>query len=240
MAFIVTVSLLPVGSFGALAVAWLTLVGLSWSAGLGPWRTARSAFFALPFMLAALPLVFTRGGPTLATFDLGPLTLSISAEGMLMFLTIAAKSWVSVQAALLLAFTTPFHDLVDGLRELRLPRIMVAIISFMYRYLGVIGDEAGRMNRAKAARSADDGRAGAGGPLRWRAGVTGAMVGSLFLRSYERSERIYAAMLARGFDGELRYLAGPPLSRRALAAFAIALLALVAFEVVAQLGGGWP
>ena len=96
---------------------------------------------------------------------------------------------------------------------------MVAIISFMYRYLGVIGDEAARMNRARAARSADRGGRGAGGSLRWRAGVTGSMVGSLFLRSYERSERIYAAMQARGFDGELRYLAGPPLSRRALAGF---------------------
>jgi cobalt/nickel transport system permease protein len=228
-----------VGAYVALGVAWLILVVLAWSAGLGPMRTARSAFFALPFMLAALPLVFTRGGPAIATFDVGPLTLSISAEGLLMFTTIALKSWVSVQAALLLAFTTPFHDLVDGLRELRLPRIMVAIISFMYRYLGVIGDEASRMNRAKAARSADRGRPGTGGPLRWRAGVTGAMVGSLFLRSYERSERVYAAMQARGFDGELRYLPGPPLSRRALGWFAAALIGLVAFEVVAQVWGPW-
>ena len=107
-------------------------------------------------MLAALPLVVTRGAPYLATIDLGPLSIGISEDGMRTFLTIGLKSWVSVQAALLLAFTTPFHDLVDALRELRLPRVMVAIVSFMYRYLGVIGDEAGRMNRARAARSAPD------------------------------------------------------------------------------------
>jgi len=233
----------PTGAFAALLVAWLMIVVMSWSARLGPLRTARSAFFALPFMLAALPLVFTRGGPALATVDLGPLTLSISAEGTVMFATIAAKSWISVQAALLLAFTTPFNDLVDGLRGLRLPRIMVAIISFMYRYLGVIGEEAGRMSRAKSARSASSptqGGAGRpGGSIRWRAGVTGAMVGSLFLRSYERSERIYAAMQARGFDGELRYLAGPPLTRAALAWFGVALVVLVVFEVLAQAWGPW-
>jgi cobalt/nickel transport system permease protein len=233
----VTVSLLPVGSYLALAVAWLLVVVLSWSARLGPLRTARGALFALPFMLAALPLVFTRGAPYLVTFELGPLDLGISEEGLRVFTTIALKSWISVQAALLLAFTTPFHDLVDGLRELRLPRVMVAIISFMYRYLGVIGDEASRMNRAKAARSADRGGPGAGGTVRWRAGVTGAMVGSLFLRSYERSERVYAAMQARGFDGELRHLPGPTIPRAALAWFATALVALIAFEAAAHAWG---
>ena len=93
--------------------------------------------------------MFTRGEPYLAVIDLGPITLGISEEGLRAFTTIALKSWISVQAALLLAFTTPFHDLIDGLRELRLPKVMVAIIGFMYRYLGVIGDEAGRMNRAQ-------------------------------------------------------------------------------------------
>jgi cobalt/nickel transport system permease protein len=234
---VLAVSLLPVGSYLALALAWLIVVILSWSAHLGPLRTARSAFFAFPFMIAALPLVFTRGEPYLAIIDLGPLTLGISEEGLRVFTTIALKSWISVQAALLLAFTTPFHDLIDGLRELRLPRVMVAIISFMYRYLGVIGEEAGRMNRAKAARSADRGGTGAGGTVRWRAGVTGSMVGSLFLRSYERSERVYAAMQARGFDGELRYLPGPPVSTTALGWFVVALVGLVALEVAAHAWG---
>jgi cobalt/nickel transport system permease protein len=196
--------------------------------------TSRKAFFALPFMLAALPLVFTRTGDPLGTIDIGPLTLTISGEGLRQFTTIAIKSWVSVQAALLLSFTTPFHDLVDGLRELRLPRIIVAIISFMYRYLDVLGDEAARMNRAKASRSAVVAGRG-GGPVRWRASVTGHMVGSLFLRSYERSERIYAAMQARGFDGELRHLAGPALTTRSLAVFVVAMAALVVFEIAAHL-----
>jgi cobalt/nickel transport system permease protein len=231
---VVSVTLLPTGSFLALAVAWLMIAGAAVVAHLGPLRTVRSAFFALPFMLAALPLVFTRPGDPLATIDLGPLTLTISRQGLTEFATIALKSWISVQAALLLAFTTPFHDLIDALRELRLPRVMVSIIGFMYRYLAVMGDEAERMARARSARSADPTGRG-GGTVRWRASVTGRMVGSLFLRSYERSERIYSAMQARGFDGELRYLRGPSLERSEILAFGAAAAALVAFSIVARL-----
>jgi cobalt/nickel transport system permease protein len=231
---VVSVTLLPTGSFLALAVAWLMIAGAAVVAHLGPLRTVRSAFFALPFMLAALPLVFTRPGDPLATIDLGPLTLTISGQGLTEFATIALNSWISVQAALLLAFTTPFHDLIDALRELRLPRVMVSIIGFMYRYLAVMGDEAERMARARSARSADPTGRG-GGTVRWRASVTGRMVGSLFLRSYERSERIYSAMQARGFDGELRYLRGPSLERSEILAFGAAAAALVAFSIVARL-----
>jgi cobalt/nickel transport system permease protein len=236
----VAIGLIPIGAFWAIALLWLTIVVLAWSAHLGPWRTVRGAFIAVPFMTIALPLVLTRGAPYAAVLELGPLTLAISAEGLSQFLTIAAKSWVSVQAALLLTYTTPFHDLVDGLRALRLPRIMVAIISFMYRYLAVVGDEASRLNRARASRSADAGVGRAGGTLRWRGAVTGSMVGSLFLRSYERSERVYAAMQARGFDGELRYLPSPAPSMRARTVLVVALLALVAFEIAVHLAVARP
>jgi cobalt/nickel transport system permease protein len=75
----------------------------------------------------------------------------------------------------------------------------------MYRYIFVIADEALRLFRAREARSANpEGKAA--GSIRWRASVLGGMIGSLFIRSYERSERIYAAMLSRGFDGEVRTL----------------------------------
>jgi cobalt/nickel transport system permease protein len=230
VAFIVAISLLPIGAYLALGLAWLVVVGLSVLARLGPFRPARRAFLAAPFLLAALPLVFTRPEDPLGSFALGPVVLTISGEGLRMFTTIALKSWISVQAALLLAFTTPFHDLVDGLRQLRLPRIMVAIISFMYRYLSVLSDEATRMARARASRSADpDGHGG--GSIIWRAKVTGSMVGSLFLRSYERSERIYAAMQARGFEGEFRHMHSRSLAPGEVVALAMvvgACLALVA------------
>ena len=83
------------------------------------------------------------------------------------------------------------------------------------------------MSRARASRSADpDGHGG--GSLAWRAKVTGAMVGSLFLRSYERGERIYAAMQARGFEGEFRHL-----HRRGMRAPDFALLGGVVASCIA-------
>jgi cobalt/nickel transport system permease protein len=228
---IVAISLLPTGSWVALALAWVALALLSASAGLGPFRLSRGAFIAFPFMLAALPLIFTRPGDILATFDVGPLTISISGQGITEFITIALKSWISVQVALLLTFTTPFHDLVDGLRQMRMPRVIVSTISFMYRYLAVLSDEAGRMMRARAARSADVDGSG-GGSLLWRMRVVGGMVGSLFLRSYERSERIYAAMQARGFQGELRHMHGRSLDASDWSLF-LALLAGISLFAIA-------
>ena len=229
VAAILAISLLPVAAFLPLLAVWVVLVAAAIVAGIGPLRPSRNAFIAAPFLLAAVPLIVTRTGDPIGT--LGPFT--ISGEGLRIVGTIAAKSWLSVQVALLLTYTTPFHDLVDALRDLRLPRILVAIISFMYRYLGVLADEASRMLRARAARSAStDGRPGGG--LRWRASVTGAMVGSLFLRSYERSERIYAAMQARGFDGTFRHLGARPIPPAAWAWFLASLGGLAAFEIAAH------
>ena len=139
-----------------------------------------------------------------------------------------------MQAALLLSFTTPFPDLVEALRRLRVPRLLVAIIGFMYRYLAVLSGEASRLNRARLSRSAVvAGRSG--GSIRWRAGVVGGMVGSLFLRSYERSERVYAAMQARGFDGEFRSMGGRALTATDWTSFAIVAAAIVVFVIAGQL-----
>jgi len=232
VAAILSITLLPIGAFVALGIAWLALTLASTMARLGALRLSRGAFVAAPFLLVAVPLIFTRPGDPIGS--IGPLT--ISGEGLVMFATIAAKSWLSVQCALLLTFTTPFHDLIDAMRDLRIPRILVAIIGFMYRYLAVLGEEASRMLRARSARSASAGAGVAGGSLAWRASVAGHMVGSLFLRSYERSERIYAAMQARGFEGTFRHLSSRRIEPGAWAAFAVFLAALVGFELAAHLG----
>ena len=235
VAAIVGITLLPPGSFVAFAVVWLVTVAASSLARLGPWRLVRGSWIVLPFVIVALPLIFTRPGEALVTVDIGPLSLTVTQEGVRDALSIVIKSWLSVQVALLLAYTTPFPTLIDALRSLHVPSIMVSIISFMYRYLAVIGEEAGRMNRARDARSASE--AGRGGSITWRARVAGSMVGSLFIRSYERSERVYAAMLARGFDGTFR---GAVMARPAtveLAAFGVALIAMTFFVVAISLWG---
>jgi cobalt/nickel transport system permease protein len=95
---------------------------------------------------------------------------------------------------------------MHALRHLRVPGPLVAIVSFMYRYLSVLTDETSRLLRARESRSArlaDATELKSGGTILWRARVAGNMAGQLFLRSYERSDRIYNAMLARGYQGHI-------------------------------------
>jgi cobalt/nickel transport system permease protein len=229
------IALLPVGAFLAYGIVWLVLVAASVLARLGPLRLVRGSWVVLPFVLVAVPLLFTRPGTVLIAFELGPVALAVTDRGLVDMLSIMAKSWLSVQAALLLAYTTAFADLVDALRALRVPTLIVSIIGFMCRYLAVLTDEASRMSRARHSRSAAAPHGRSGGSLSWRARVTGAMVGSLFIRAYERSERIYAAMLARGFAGTFHStdLARP--SQRSLIWFGVALVGIALFVIAANL-----
>jgi cobalt/nickel transport system permease protein len=135
----------------------------------------------------------------------------MTLAGITRFISIALKSWISVQAAILLTATTPFPDLLVAMRAVRVPRLIVAIIGLMWRYLFVLADEALRLVRARAARSGDSGISGfnSGGSFTWRAQTAGGMAGNLFIRSLERSDRIYVAMLSRGYDGEVRTMPLP-------------------------------
>jgi cobalt/nickel transport system permease protein len=224
-----------VGAYVALLLGFAALTAVATVARIGPLRLVRGAFVATPFLLAAVPIVFLGPGQPIATIELGPIDLTISGDGLRLFLTVVLKSWLSIQVALLLTYTTPFHDLLDALRELRLPRILVAIIGFMYRYLAVLGDEARRMLRARASRSAEVAAGHSGGSIAWRARVTGSMVGALFLRSYERSERIYAAMQARGFEGTFRHMELRAIRPVEWVTLALVLALLAGWVVAAQL-----
>ena len=204
LAYIFAATLTPVGhwlAFGLLAALLAVAVAASRLSAL---LILRRSALALPFIVVAVPLLFTKEGDTL--FTLQPFGWTASEEGVTAVLTILTKSWLSVVAAIILTATTPALELLRAMRALAVPRILVATVSFMYRYLFVIAEEAQRLLRARDCRSAGLEGHKSGGSVRWRAGVLGHMVGSLFLRSYERSERVYAAMQSRGYDGEVRFL----------------------------------
>ena len=232
--FILTLSLLPTGSFVALGLAWLAVLAVSVLADLGPLRIIRGSFVALPFVFAALPLLFTKHGDPIGSVDLGLFTLTLSGEGIRVVATITLKSWISVQAATLLVFSTAFHDLLEGLARLRLPRLMVAIISLMYRYLAVLTGEASRMMRARSSRMASV-EGGKRPGWTWQAKVVGNMVGSLFIRSYERSERVYLAMQSRGYSGHIPHVHERPLRATGWLALIAGVALLGAFQVSARL-----
>lgn len=242
LAFILSNALLPDGAWSAFASAFLLVMAVSVLAGLGIWFAPVRSLVALPFVLVAVTVVFSRAGNPIGSWEVGPWTLTATDSGLIRFASILARSWLSVQMAILLTATTRFPDLMHALHHLKVPRLLVATISFMVRYLYVIVDEAQRLIRARQSRSArresTEGTPGrVGGTLAWRAKVTGSMVGQLFLRSYERSERVYSAMLARGYRGEILTMRPHALQRLDLVALFVTVSAIGAVHAAGRLGG---
>ncbi|HVO41155.1 MAG TPA: cobalt ECF transporter T component CbiQ, partial [Aggregatilineales bacterium] len=179
---ILGIVLTPERAWPAYPLLWALLGSLAVMSHVSAWRLARLGSLALPFTLAAVTLLFTLPGhPVIAVAG-----LTVSDAGLARFVSILFKSWLSVQAALLLSITTHFTDLLWAFSSLRVPGTLVAIVGFMYRYLFTLQDEAERLIRARSARSGALSGRRSGGSLGWRAQVTGGMVGNLFLRSYER------------------------------------------------------
>ena len=154
----------------------------------------------IPFvLLIAIFVPFFEDGEVFTGFNIGSWHISITYHGLQVLGNILAKAWLSILSLILLTSTTKIAELLRGLEQLRLPRVMVMILSFMYRYIFVLVDEVMRMKQARDSRNF-------GGRRLWQIKTIGNMTGTLFIRSYERGERVYAAMLARGFDGQSRTL----------------------------------
>lgn len=154
--------------------------------------------YLLPRMVVEVPfVVFAVLVPFLA---LGPRTeflgLSVSAPGLLAAWTLLAKATLGVIAGLTLAATTEPVEVVRGLQRLRLPNLLVQIMGFMVRYLEVVGDDLRRQQIALASRGFS-----ARNPRHWP--VLARSAGALFIRTYERGERVHLAMLSRGYTGRM-------------------------------------
>jgi len=204
--FIISNVLLPDAAWLAFGLSWLLLLGANGLSRLGIWFSFKRSFVAVPFALAAVTAIFSIPGNALWHWQIGLLTLTATDAGVLRFLSILVRSWLSVQMAILLVAVTPFPDLIHAFEHLRVPAILTTIVAFLYRYLFVLTDEVMRLMRARESRSATLPGHKSGGNVFWRARVVGNMTGQLFLRSFERSDRIYNAMLARGYQGQIRTL----------------------------------
>jgi cobalt/nickel transport system permease protein len=172
-------------AYGAILAAVATLARVP-----ARWLATRS-LIEVPFVVFALVLPFLGGGERATV-----LGLDLSVEGMYGAWNILAKGTLGVLASLLLAATTTTRDLILGLDRLRCPQILTQIATFMLRYLDVLVGEARRMRIARLSRG-DDPR------FLWQLRGFAAGIGALFLRAYERGERVYLAMLSRGYDGRM-------------------------------------
>ena len=192
-------------------------------AAAGPLRTLLARMTVeIPFVIFALLMPFIGSGPYL---QLGPLT--VSEPGLLAAWTLLAKATLGVVGSIVLAATTSTTEMVSGLRKLRLPDLLVQIFASMIRYVHVVFNEAARMSRARKARGFT-----ARGPA---AGTTLAKtLGTLFIRSYERGERVHLAMAARGYSGQMPELHSlPPATARQFIYASVLPLAAAAVLLVA-------
>ena len=237
LAFILTTALAPPGAWPVYMLLLAAILSVEILSGLGTGFVLKRAVLALPFVLAAVPVIFTLQGDPLFTISLGAWSLVFTQPGVERFASIALKSWISVQAAIVLASSTSFPDLLVAMRSVGIPPLLVSIFALMWRYLFVLSDEALRLMRARVARSGRSERPGLkpGGSLAWRGSVAGGMAGSLFLRAFERSDRIYMAMLARGYDGEVRSFSPTPLKRSEWLTLGVGLVILAGLALSAFL-----
>ena len=151
----------------------------------------------LPFIAFAFLIPFIASGEQ--TDVLG---ISVSQDGLWASWNIIAKATIGASTSIVLAGTTEVPDLLAGMNRLRVPTLFTSIAGFMIRYLGLIVDEISRMRVAMTSRGYDP-------RWLWQARPIATSAGAMFIRSYERGERVHDAMVARGYQGEM-----PELRRR--------------------------
>jgi cobalt/nickel transport system permease protein len=179
----------PLRAWPAYVACALALAGVAALGRVSPRTLWERTRIVLPLvLLVALFVPFVRRGDPV---DLGPIT--VSEQGLATLATVAAKATLGTLSAVLLGATTSFPDVLHALERLKAPRLLVLIAAFTYRYLFVIADEARRMRAGLTARGYAPRHA-------LQAQAIGRVATALFLRSYERAERVHQAMLARGFD----------------------------------------
>jgi cobalt/nickel transport system permease protein len=189
--FTVVVVLTPREEFLAFAGYTVLLAVVVALARVPPGWLLKRSLIEVPFVILALVLPFVGSGETVRV-----LGQDLYVEGLYGAWNIVAKGTLGVWASLLLAATTTPRDLIVGLDRLRCPQILTQIATFMLRYLEVITGEARRMRVARVSRGYDP-------RFLWQVRAYAAGIGSLFLRAFERGERVYLAMISRGYTGRL-------------------------------------
>jgi cobalt/nickel transport system permease protein len=202
LVFVIAVVAMPREAFWAHALAGCLVVGVMILAELPAGFVGRRMLIEVPILVFALLLPFFGQGPT--TEILG---MTLSVEGLGGAWTIIAKATLGLGASVVLSATTTVPDIIRGLDRIRVPRVITAIAGFMVRYLDIVVGEFTRRRVAMAARGYEP-------KWLWQGGALAQSAGSLFIRSYERGERVHQAMVARGFIGRLPAYGGRPATLR--------------------------
>lgn len=189
--FVFAVALTPREAIWAFAVYVAALFSLTLVSKIRvPFMLVR-LLGVLPFIVFAFLLPFIATGEQVEF-----LGLSVSREGLWGAWNIIAKASIGAATSILLAGTTEVPDILAGMNRLKVPVVFTSIAGFMIRYLELIVEEIGRIRVAMTSRGYDP-------RWLWQTRPIAASAGAMFIRSYERGERVYDAMVARGYAGEM-------------------------------------
>lgn len=189
--FIFAVVATPREAFWAFGVHALALALVAAKARIPGAFVLRRLTIEIPFVAFAIFLPFVSEGPR--TEVLG---LALSVDGLWAAWNILAKATLGVATTVIMAASTPVPEILQGLERLRLPKPLASIAGFMIRYIDVVLDDMRRMRIARESR-------GYSPRWIWQAKAVASSAGALFIRSYERGERVYLAMVSRGFTGTM-------------------------------------
>lgn len=187
--FVFATALTPNGQWWTWAVYGLGLaIAISLSRVTIPELLRRVAVESVFIAVVLVGTLFRPGGDVVWSWG----WLQITTTGLIVLGSVTLKSILSLLMMNLLTMTTSVSDLLNALTVLRIPPLIVAILASMYRYIGVLVAEFTAMQRAALSRNLMNGR-------QWQRLVVGNMIGALFIRTYDRGDRIYNAMLSRGY-----------------------------------------
>jgi cobalt/nickel transport system permease protein len=191
LAFVVLVVLTPREQVWAFGVYALLLAAVARRARIPARTIGRRMLVEVPFVVFAVLMPFLGTGEQVVV-----LGVHLSVEGLWAAWNVLAKATLGVVTSILLAATTDLRELLIGLERLRMPSLLVQIMTFMVRYGDVVADEMHRMRIARESRGfvARDVR---------QIPVVARSAGALFIRTYERGERVHLAMLSRGYTGRM-------------------------------------
>ncbi|MEY3935193.1 MAG: hypothetical protein RI901_623 [Actinomycetota bacterium] len=181
LGLLVIVVATPIQNYIAFIAYFSLVIALVLIAKLPIWQSLKRTTIEIPFIFFAILMPFVSPDKEAA---------KIAA------ISIIAKATIGTLLAIILSGTTPAREILRGFETLKMPALIVQIASFMLRYLNVINDEMERMTVARASRGFEP-----KGIRDWK--FLAAAAGALFIRSYERGERVHLSMISRGYDGKL-------------------------------------
>ncbi len=191
LCLVVAISLTPNGRWWTWAVYGCTALGLIGLAQVNWWTLCQRLAVESAFISVVLVgTLFHTGGDVLWQWG----GLQITTIGLTILGSVSLKAILCLLLFNLLTLTTSVPDLLHGLATLKTPPLLLAIVSAMARYVDVLQAEVHGLQRAAISRNLTRNPS-------WRRQVLGNMIGMLFLRTYDRGDRIHRAMIARGYTG---------------------------------------